>query len=84
MYMPTLLPYYFSISLYLTELDFRSQLVTTEQELMQLRVSVRDYSSQRSHREKAQREVSRLKGIITSQEKQVSTCIFMYCTCTFE
>lgn len=53
------------------QLDFRSQLVTTEQELMQLRVSVRDYSSQRSHREKAQREVSRLKGIITSQEKQI-------------
>ena len=73
MYMPTLLLYYFSISLYLTELDFRGHLVATEQELMQLRVSVRDYQSQRSHRERAQREASRLKGIITSQEKQVST-----------
>ena len=65
-----------------SEAAFREVLVAAEQELVELRIKLKDYQTNQSGREKAQREASRLKGIINSQEKQVSTIcnsIVQYC-----
>ena len=58
-------------SFHFLELAFREVLVAAEQELVELRIKMKDYQVNQSSREKAQRETSRLKGIINSQEKQV-------------
>lgn len=45
---------------------------------MELRGVVSDYQSQKMVRERAQRDAHRMKGIITSQERQVSRAVTIY------
>jgi kinesin family protein 23 len=52
--------------------EFRSCLVSTEEDLTALKLKCNELQSQRTSKEKAQREVTRFKGIITSQERQIS------------
>ena len=54
--------------------SFRDLLVSTDRELTDLRIKCQEIHSLKSSKEKSQREISRLKGIISSQEKQVSPC----------
>ena len=51
--------------------DFRSKLVSQEEELARLRAMVLDYQSEQAVRDRAQRDVQRMRGVITSQERQV-------------
>ena len=54
--------------------SFRDLLVSTDRELTDLRIKCQEIHSLKSSKEKSQREINRLKGIISSQEKQVSPC----------
>ena len=51
--------------------SFRSLLISQEEEIQDLRIKCREVQSQRTSKERAQKETSRMKGIITSQERQV-------------
>ena len=52
---------------------FRSQLVAQEHELVELRDSNKDLKHQLRRREKVDKEATRLKSIISSQDDQVSS-----------
>ena len=56
----------------LSEGDFRTLLVAHEQELLELRAMSHDYQSVKNSRDRAQREVQRLRGVVNTQERQVS------------
>ena len=62
------------------ESDFRSKLVSQEEELAELKAMVCDYQTQQAVRERAQKDAQRMKGVITSQERQVRqlTCTQVY------
>lgn len=55
--------------------SFRDLLVSTDKELTDLRIKCQEIHSLKSSKEKSQREINRLKGIISSQEKQVSPSV---------
>ena len=55
--------------------SFRDLLVSTDRELTDLRIKCQEIHSLKSSKEKSQREINRLKGIISSQEKQVSNSV---------
>lgn len=45
--------------------------MSQEEEIQHLRIKCQEVQSQRTSKERAQKETSRMKGIITSQERQV-------------
>ena len=63
---------FLSLSLSLSVSSFREALVATELEMDTLKEKCANMQSQKNSKEKALREVTRMKGIITSQEKQVN------------